>query len=135
VKLSFNRNRLVAGGVDDEGVWCESGGMDVDVLRRQCFHELCSRRPQAAGAKRERRRGVVELHPRFRRVEPESIWELKAGMLKKSGLLTLHRGGERFANLGGLEPLKSFCLRAMRNHLDPLRRPKGVLLLSPPGKP
>lgn len=72
---------------------------------------------------------------RHRRIEPEAIWELKAGMLKKSGLLTLHRGGERFANLGGLEPLKAFCLRAMRNqgHRDPLRRPKGVLLLSPPG--
>ena len=65
---------------------------------------------------------------RHRRIEPESIWELKAGMLKKSGLLTLHRGGERFADLGGLEPLKAFCLRAMRNqgHRDPLRRPKGV---------
>ncbi len=72
---------------------------------------------------------------RHRRIEPESVWELKAGMLKKSGLLTLHRGGERFADLGGLEPLKAFCLRAMRNqgHEDPLRRPKGVLLLSPPG--
>ena len=72
---------------------------------------------------------------RHQRIEPESMWELKAGMLKKSGLLTLHRGGERFADLGGLEPLKAFCLRAMRNqgHRDPLRRPKGVLLLSPPG--
>lgn len=72
---------------------------------------------------------------RHQRIEPESIWELKAGMLKKSGLLTLHRGGERFADLGGLDPLKAFCLRAMRNqgHRDPLRRPKGVLLLSPPG--
>jgi SpoVK/Ycf46/Vps4 family AAA+-type ATPase len=72
---------------------------------------------------------------RHRRIEPESIWELKSQMLKKSGLLTLHRGGERFADLGGLEPLKAFCLRAMRNqgHRDSLRRPKGVLLLSPPG--
>ena len=72
---------------------------------------------------------------RHQRIEPESIWELKSQMLKKSGLLTLHRGGERFAGLGGLDPLKAFCLRAMRNqgHRDPLRRPKGVLLLSPPG--
>jgi hypothetical protein len=72
---------------------------------------------------------------RHRRVEPEAIWELKGGMLKKSGLLTLHRGGERFERLGGLEALKAFCLRAMRNqgNRDPLRRPRGVLLLSPPG--
>jgi hypothetical protein len=72
---------------------------------------------------------------RHRQIEPQSIWELKAGMLKKSGLLQLHRGGERFADLGGLEVLKAFCLRAMRNqgNRDPLRRPRGVLLLSPPG--
>jgi SpoVK/Ycf46/Vps4 family AAA+-type ATPase len=56
-------------------------------------------------------------------------------MLKKSGLLSLHRGGERFDNLGGLDALKSFCLRAMRRqgHQDPLRRPRGALLLGVPG--
>ena len=43
---------------------------------------------------------------------PDVLWELKAQMLKKSGLLSLHRGGERFADLGGLEALKSFCPRA-----------------------
>jgi hypothetical protein len=68
-------------------------------------------------------------------IRPEAIWELKAGMLKKSGLLTLHRGGEQFADLGGLEALKGFCLRAMRSqgHHDPLRRPRGVMLLGIPG--
>jgi len=72
---------------------------------------------------------------RHRRIEPESVWELKAGMLKKSGLLQLYRGSERFENLGGMDALKAFCLRAMRNqgHRDPLRRPRGVLLVSPPG--
>ena len=72
---------------------------------------------------------------RHRRVEPESIWELKEGMLKKSGLLQLHRGGERFESLGGLQGLKAFCLRSMRRqgHSNPLKRPRGVLLLSPPG--
>ena len=38
----------------------------------------------------------------------------RRGMLKKSGLLTLHRGGETFADLGGLEALKAFCTRALR---------------------
>ena len=53
----------------------------------------------------------------------------------KADCLSLHRGQERFADLGGLEALKSFCLRAMRrqNNPDPLRRPRGVMLLSPPG--
>ena len=68
-------------------------------------------------------------------IRPESIWQLKAGMLKKSGLLRLHRGGESFDDLGGLDALKTFCRRAMRNqgHQDPLRRPRGVLLLGVPG--
>jgi hypothetical protein len=90
----------------------------------------------AAGLTRYEAEGAFSLSlVRHQRIEPEAIWELKSGMLKKSGLLTLHRGGERFADLGGLEALKRFCLRAMRNqgHRDPLRRPKGVMLLSPPG--
>ena len=44
-------------------------------------------------------------------------------MLKKSGLLTLHRGGETFADLGGLEALKAFCRRALRPG-RPRRRPR-----------
>jgi hypothetical protein len=72
---------------------------------------------------------------RHSRISPPAVWELKSQMLKKSGLLTLHRGGERFADLGGLDSLKAFCLRAMRQqgHCDPLKRPRGVMLLSPPG--
>ena len=49
-----------------------------------------------------------------RRLEASTIWQLKAAELKKSNLLTLYRGGESFAGLGGLEALKSFCLRALR---------------------
>ena len=70
----------------------------------------------AAGLTRYEAENAFSLSSvRHRRIEPESIWELKAGMLKKSGLLQLYRGGERFENLGGLESLKAFCLRAMRN--------------------
>ena len=90
----------------------------------------------AAGLTRYESEGAFSLSlVRHGTIRPDSIWELKAGMLKKSGLLQLHRGGERFADLGGLEALKSFCLRVMRNQgqRDPLRRPRGVLLLSPPG--
>lgn len=71
---------------------------------------------------------------RHRKLQPDAIWELKCQMLKKSGLLSLHRGDEKFADLGGLEALKAFCLRAMqRRSSDPKHRPRGVLLLSPPG--
>jgi len=68
-------------------------------------------------------------------IRPQSVWDLKSQMLKKNGLLTLHRGDERFANLGGLDALKSFCTRAMRRQGDanPLKRPRGVLLLGVPG--
>ena len=68
-------------------------------------------------------------------IRPDAVWELKCQQLKKSGLLSLHRGSERFDGLGGLDSLKAFCLRAMRRQgePDPLRRPRGVMLLSPPG--
>ena len=61
---------------------------------------------------------------RHSRLAPEVLWELKGQTLKKSGLLTLHQGGETFADLGGLDSLKAFCARALR----PGRRPR-------PGRP
>lgn len=65
----------------------------------------------------------------------DTIWGIKAQTLEKSGTMTLYRGDANFKNLGGLENLKQFCLRAMRRqgeqNVD--KRPKGVLLLSPPG--
>jgi hypothetical protein len=72
---------------------------------------------------------------RHGRLEPETLWELKSQQLKKSGLVSLHRGTESFQQLGGLENLKAFCLRAMRRQSEgqPNNRPRGVLLLSPPG--
>ena len=69
------------------------------------------------------------------RISADAVWELKSGMLKKSNLLSLHRGTEDFSTLGGLASLKSFCKRSLlqpgRN--NPRKRPRGVLLLSPPG--
>ena len=54
-------------------------------------------------------------------------------MLKKSGLLTLHRGKETFADLGGLDALKDFCRRALRPDRPANVRPRGVMLLGIPG--
>jgi SpoVK/Ycf46/Vps4 family AAA+-type ATPase len=71
---------------------------------------------------------------RHQRLAAETLWELKSQSLKKSGLLALHRGRETFADLGGLENLKAFCLRALRRSGSTAGvRPRGVLLLSPPG--
>ena len=90
----------------------------------------------AAGLTRYEAEGAFSLSlVRHGDLQPATIWDLKTQQLKKSGLLTLHRGSERFEDLGGLDSLKSFCLRAMRRQADesPLKRPRGVLLLSPPG--
>jgi hypothetical protein len=70
---------------------------------------------------------------RHNRLAPEVLWEIKSGMLKKSGLLTLHRGGESFAELGGLEALKSFCTCALQGSKARGISARGVLLLGPPG--
>jgi hypothetical protein len=86
----------------------------------------------AAGLTRYEAEGAFALSlTRHGRLQSDVIWELKSQTLKKSGLLTLHRGGERFDSLGGLEALKAFCRRA----LQPGRsvKPRGVLLLSPAG--
>ena len=87
----------------------------------------------AAGLTRMEAEGAFSLSlVRHGKLTPEAIWELKAGMLKKSGLLQLHRGTESFADLGGLDALKQFCTRALRSRQSGARA-KGVLLLSPPG--
>jgi ATP-dependent 26S proteasome regulatory subunit len=72
---------------------------------------------------------------RHAQLVPETLWELKSQTLKKSGLLSLHRGGETFADLGGLEALKSFCtgILGSSSERQRLARPRGILLLSPPG--
>jgi hypothetical protein len=71
---------------------------------------------------------------RHGRVTPEVLWELKAQTMKKSGLMSIHRGGESFADLGGLDALKAFCRRSLTARpSSPLARPRGVLLLGVPG--
>ena len=72
---------------------------------------------------------------RHQQIQPAVVFEQKSQMLKKSGLLTLYQGTEKFADLGGLEPLKGFCLRSLRPNRQGREetRPRGILLLSPPG--
>jgi hypothetical protein len=90
----------------------------------------------AAGLTRYEAEGAFSLSlVRHGQVQPDAIWSLKSQTLKKSGLVSLHRGSESFDQLGGLEAMKQFCLRAMRKqgHRDPLRRPRGILSLGIPG--
>lgn len=90
----------------------------------------------AIGLTRYEAEGAFSLSlVRHGRIRPEVLWEQKAQMLRKSGLIALHRGTETFADIGGLDSLKTFCLRAMRRQGagNFMLRPRGVLLLSPPG--
>ena len=97
-------------------------------------HALDAVLDAAAGLTRVEAENAFSLSlVRHGRLAPEALWELKSGMLKKSGLLTLHRGGETFADLGGLNALKSFCSRALRPARPAGARARGILLLGPPG--
>ena len=71
---------------------------------------------------------------RQERIRADTVWELKTQMLKKGGLVSLYRGTDDFASLGGLSALKAFCKQALATSgSDPRKRARGVLLLSPPG--
>ena len=88
----------------------------------------------AAGLIRLEAEGAVALSlVRHDVVQADTLWELKTQALKKSGLLQLHRGSERFDDLGGLDALKQFCSRAMTRRDTAEVRPRGVLLLGVPG--
>ena len=90
----------------------------------------------AAGLTRSEAENAYSLSlVRHGTLQPETLWEIKSQQLKKSGLVSLHRGTESFEQLGGLDNLKAFCLRAMRRQSEGVvsNRPRGVLLLSPPG--
>src|SRR5262249_6158969 len=69
----------------------------------------------AAGLTRYEAEGAFALSlTRHNALVPESIWEMKAQTLRKNNLLTLHRGGETFAGLGGLVKPKDVCRRGRR---------------------
>jgi hypothetical protein len=98
--------------------------------------ELARVLDSAAGLTRYEAEGAFSLSiVRHGRLDPACIWDVKGQQLKKSGLVSIHRGTESFQQLGGLENLKAFCLRAMRRQGEGSvsNRPRGVLLLSPPG--
>jgi hypothetical protein len=89
----------------------------------------------AAGLTRYEAEGSFALSlTRHNALRPQTIWDIKSGTLKKNGLLTLHRGNETLDDLGGLQTLKTFCLRALAPRRSNVAvKPRGILLLSPPG--
>jgi hypothetical protein len=109
-----------------QGVATEAGempdGSDLDKLL-----------DAASGLTRYEAEGAFSLSlVRAGKLMPETVWELKSQAIKKSGLLHLHRGGERFEQLGGLESLKHFCKRALANR-STTAKARGILLLGVPG--
>jgi hypothetical protein len=87
----------------------------------------------AAGMTRMEAENALSLAlVRHGRVVPEVIWDMKVQGLKKSGLLEMHRGAETFRGLGGLDHMKSFCLRALQSR-SRRAEPRGVLVLGVPG--
>ena len=110
--------------LDDLGA---TEGLDGDL-----GHDLSRSIAAAAGLTRYEAEGAFALSlARHDAIKPAVVWELKQSMLKKSGLLELHRGKEVFAQLGGLDALKSFCKQAL-THANGVK-PKGVMLLGVPG--
>lgn len=111
-------------------------GFDFGDGEKPDDRELQTILDAAAGLTRYEAEGAFALSlVRHDHVAADVIWELKSQMLKKNGLLSLYRGSDSFTGLGGLDALKSFCLRAIHRqaHDHPLKRPRGVLLLGVPG--
>lgn len=63
------------------------------------------------------------------RIDPESVWEQKAQMLKKTTLMSLYRPQTGFEKIGGLQALKAFSTAALTGR----QRAHGILLLGVPG--
>ena len=95
--------------------------------------ELAKLLDAAAGLTRYEAEGAFALSlARHNRLDVSVLWELKQGMLKKTGTLELYRGKERFDDLGGLDGLKAFCKQVLTSS-NPKARPRGVMLLGVPG--
>lgn len=87
----------------------------------------------AAGLTRTEAENALRLSlVRHGRLVPEVIREVKLQSLRKCGFLEIDQGTETLAGLGGMEAMKAFCLRALR---DGSRRtdPRGILILGVPG--
>jgi len=90
----------------------------------------------AAGLTRYEAEGAYSMAlARHGKVSADTVWELKMQSIRRSGLLTIHRGGESFNDLEGMQNLKEFCMSILTpNRNRPAEaKPRGVLLLGVQG--
>jgi hypothetical protein len=88
----------------------------------------------AGGLTRAEAEGAFSLSlVQHSRIVPKTVWDLKASSLKKSGLLELYEGEDKFDDLGGLNNLKKFCKSVLTNKKQTKAKAKGVTLLGVPG--
>lgn len=70
---------------------------------------------------------------RHQRVDSREVFKVKAQEIDASGILKFLSGPERFTDLGGLENIKGFLLRALDSSTNRKSKPRGVVLLGVPG--
>lgn len=70
---------------------------------------------------------------RVKKLDPVTIWNLKAEAINKKGLLTVHHGTEDFSSLGGLKGIKTFCKMALKPGKPDNVKARAILLLGLPG--
>ena len=73
----------------------------------------------------------------YGKVLPSVVWEHKAKILNREGLVELHKSPLNFSNVGGLHGAKDFlkriCAYDPLEDEDPDARAKGVVAVGPPG--
>jgi hypothetical protein len=71
---------------------------------------------------------------KYKRIAPDPIWEIKVQAIKKTGFLRVYQGRGGFDNVVGVETLTQFMKKSLTSeHVSEEVRPKGVLLVGPPG--
>lgn len=73
---------------------------------------------------------AMSLSRRKGQIDPQDIFDYKAANLKTlGGSLSVFRSDVRFADIGGMEFLKQFCLDLLgERHTDPKLIPRGIVL-------
>lgn len=68
-----------------------------------------------------------------KKIRADAVWDLKAGMIRKGGLMEIHSGSESFVDMGGLKNFKKFCAKLLKPGVPNKPTPRGLLLLGVPG--
>ena len=108
---------------------------DIENLPKHNSREAQLLKDAAAGLTRLEAISAFSLSlARHAKIQPDTLWELKEGMLKKSGLLTMRKPKSGFDMIGGLNHIKDFCLRAIESpNKSKTVRARGVIIVGPPG--